>query len=240
MQPNKHAWLLRAYFATEKGGTLQHLHLQGVVEAMVIGTDALRRHLKSALGWDDRRLPAELKGKTHICIRTLRNTGLHTWHGMLGYCSKDAEEVHFQQFMVGVSEEDLALGKEQYALHGNKDKNNTVQLTPYTLIERAAQWAKVKMQRTSGISLHQAVVSMIQSGKFRFGGGFTSSKSGQYTYSRAAAVWKAAMNPADFSLDDAYQVLYEDPPAARYYNTNNWYFAEERLAAIHAPEPFDP
>ena len=41
-------------------------------------------------------------------------TGLHTWAGMLGYCTKDSGMPHYQSFRKNVSDDEVEVGAEQY------------------------------------------------------------------------------------------------------------------------------
>lgn len=70
----------------------------------------------------------------------LRNTGVHTFLGMLGYCMKDANAAHYQSVNHNVSAVDLVTGEELYTQYGSKDKNNRVCLNQPNTLERATMF----------------------------------------------------------------------------------------------------
>ena len=76
----------------ERGGALSRLHLQMVCRLVTSSTAMVSKLIKTYLGWNDvKKAPVG----HHILTKTLRNTGLHTFIGMLGYYIKDKGEDHF-------------------------------------------------------------------------------------------------------------------------------------------------
>ena len=74
------------------------------------------RILKKYLGWDIQKLAARI-----VMCKALSNKGLHTFHGLIGYCMKDAQQDHFQTIDHNVTAEDINIGLEQLALHGQEE-----------------------------------------------------------------------------------------------------------------------
>lgn len=60
----------------------------------------VNRRLKAALHWDG----DDMRNKRHIRVVELKNNKLHTFKGMLGYCSKDRNEDWFQCSFSGVTQ----------------------------------------------------------------------------------------------------------------------------------------
>ena len=88
-------YCMAGVFALERGGTVCHLHLQGVLRMRaktVRGIMMITAAIKVHMGWDKGRQPA---GSRVMC-RSLTNNKLHTWTGLVGYCCKDLHEEHFQ------------------------------------------------------------------------------------------------------------------------------------------------
>ena len=79
--------------ARERGGREGRLHLQCVVVCGQLSTSNLSKHIRKQCGRPSR------SGRMHVCSRELRNTGIHTVEGMLGYCSKDEGLPHFQYML---------------------------------------------------------------------------------------------------------------------------------------------
>jgi hypothetical protein len=61
--------------------------------------------IKTALGWN----PAPKGGV--VSVRKCTGRGLHTWHGLIGYCLKDEGQPWFQVHLYNISDEDLEMGK---------------------------------------------------------------------------------------------------------------------------------
>lgn len=83
---------LAGFFALERGGTVCHLHLQGVLRMRAKTTRGITAAIRQWLGWEQHKQPAG----SRIMCRGLTYNKLHTFVGMLGYCTKDMHEPHFQ------------------------------------------------------------------------------------------------------------------------------------------------
>jgi len=86
------AYCMAGLFALERGGTVCHLHLQGILRMRAKTVRGISAALKAHLGWDKGRQPV---GSRVMC-RSVTNNKLHTWPGLVGYCCKDLHEDHFQ------------------------------------------------------------------------------------------------------------------------------------------------
>jgi len=66
----------------------------------------LSNELRKILGWTGDKAPS----KARICVKVLRQTGLHCFVGMLGYCSKAAGEPGYTEMRFNVTDQQLAAG----------------------------------------------------------------------------------------------------------------------------------
>jgi len=83
---------LTGMFALERGGSVSHLHLQGVLRMKARTVRGITVAIKRHLQWDEGKQPF---GSRVMC-RGITGTKLHTWAGLVGYCCKDMHEQHFQ------------------------------------------------------------------------------------------------------------------------------------------------
>ncbi|KAL2635354.1 hypothetical protein R1flu_006833 [Riccia fluitans] len=86
--------------ALERGDAFLQLHVQGMMSLKTSSTRSLKAEIKSWIGWDYHGL---IGGS--ICIKSLRNRGLHTVIGLIGYCLKDEGLDHFRFYSKNVSDE---------------------------------------------------------------------------------------------------------------------------------------
>lgn len=76
-------------FGVEQGDTAFRKHIQAVMRALATSAVAVNREIKRRMGWEG----AAHKG--HVCVKELKNNKLHTFTGMLGYCTKSMNEEGF-------------------------------------------------------------------------------------------------------------------------------------------------
>lgn len=106
---------IKAFFGVEKGENLEHLHFQGVIQREVAIGGINTLDIKRALCGDKKDWPDWLIVRSH----QLKGTKLQTWHGMLGYCSKDRLHDHYETIMVGdITDHDMELGSDRYCQWG--------------------------------------------------------------------------------------------------------------------------
>jgi len=94
----------RGMFSTERGGRLQHLHFQGVIEIKLGNGREVRGIINAVLGWGK---PETRPTNAHLSVKVLSQNGLHTFSGLVGYCVKDEREDHFQLVSFNISEADF-------------------------------------------------------------------------------------------------------------------------------------
>ena len=146
----------------ERGGALSRLHLQMVCRLVTSCAAMVSKLIKTYLGWNDvKKAPVG----HHILTKTLHNTGLHTFIGMLGYCIKDKGEDHFQCVHKNVTPEQME-GLEEYIKYGTPFAKNRIVLTHTNLIERAATYCRYKMKKQLGSTLPGTLLPMLRFGQF--------------------------------------------------------------------------
>ncbi|KAL2607401.1 hypothetical protein R1flu_025974 [Riccia fluitans] len=84
--------------ALERGDAFLQLHVQGMMRLKTSSTRSLKAEIKSWIGWD---YHGPIGGS--ICIKPLRNRGLHTVIGLIGYCLKYEGLDHFHFYSKNVS-----------------------------------------------------------------------------------------------------------------------------------------
>lgn len=81
--------------------------LQAVVRIFATSAAAVTQMIKAYMG-DDSLLPSS---------KLLRNQGVHTWRGMLGYVQKQRNEPHYRLEVHNVSDEQLQAGINFYSVN---------------------------------------------------------------------------------------------------------------------------
>lgn len=196
----------------ERGETLYNLHAQCVVEVVTSSTRKFAADLKRALGWNALGPNDALKGQTHVKVTILKQVGLHTFHGLLGYISKDEGKGDWFRFKSkGVTAEDVAKGKERFAQYGAVNKNVVV-LTPFTVMGRAQHWHDTKSGGciADGTTFIEYVTTMLESGKFVLGSEFASHKNGLDPV-RSEAVWKTLTQRDEICPNLVSQAMFGKP-----------------------------
>lgn len=93
-------------YSIEQGGALTHKHFQVMVKGNFSSFPVLSKKIELCLGWDE----CPLMGHDISCKR-LRDEGLHTSLGMVGYCRKVNGKKHFEFVHHNVSIHDMNNGK---------------------------------------------------------------------------------------------------------------------------------
>ena len=109
-----------------------------------------------------------------MCIKCLTNSGLHTWHGMLGYCTKyepiaKERDGELMSSRKGVTDDDIALGKQLYLEWGRPNKR-TIELTPKNLMGRMEVYVLQSLRRVPRPNMWRVLATMLASRKYSLGG----------------------------------------------------------------------
>ena len=74
------------------------------------------------MGWNNK---ATRPPGSKIKITCLKDCELHTYEGMLGYCTKDEGKAHYEVIMHNVTAEELQRGKDLYIAFGAGECSTT-------------------------------------------------------------------------------------------------------------------
>lgn len=223
IQENLQQWMSAhcesAFFGAEKGGNVGKLHLQGVIRRRVAGAAQNTKDLKAAL-WG-----LKCAGNNFVNSKGLTGKGLHTWHGLLGYCQKDMHEKHYCTFKSNnITDEDLAFGCDLYCLFGNGDLKNKSVVSTHTIFERASTFYKMKMRsHYDQPSLAQVLLRMHRTGKYYPAAQWVVPTAGHgMSITRANAAWLMAVSPADVKMKHVMNVYFGvDDHDLRYFEVED-------------------
>lgn len=94
-----------------RGANGGNLHWQGVIETNVPTSQLSLHLLLKLIVWGPGAAPRE----AHVRVTAITGRSeLHTFTGMLGYCTKDSNEPHFREVRKNVSADLVARGKDIY------------------------------------------------------------------------------------------------------------------------------
>lgn len=71
-----------------------------------------------------------------VSCKKLRDEGLHTFGGMIGYCIKDNGEDHFEFLHYNMSEDDMNEENMKYAKFGKVKLKNHMRLSHSNILQR--------------------------------------------------------------------------------------------------------
>jgi hypothetical protein len=197
-------WLI----GIESGQVEGRKHMQCVVESDGFpSARALHSQLRIALGWQT------LGKKSRVCVKGLRQNGVHTFSGMIGYCMKyqaeDTPERPFEYHCGGISAEDIAEGKTQYMMLGKPNKHSIL-LDPANIIDKAHMFASLKLRGVVAPDFDKTIGMMVSSRKYVLSSKWCKPNSGLDS-SLTALVWKSRTALHAFTGEDLGRTLYGNP-----------------------------
>jgi hypothetical protein len=92
-----------------------------------------------------------------VSCKKLRDEGLHTFKGMIGYCMKNNREKHFEYVHHNVAND--MNGKMEYTKFGKVGLNNRVSLSHSNVLQRAHQWTHFRMKKHFGALLLELCIT---------------------------------------------------------------------------------
>ncbi|MCO5571067.1 hypothetical protein L7F22_024798 [Adiantum nelumboides] len=107
----------------ERGGMAFNLQFQMVVRIWSTSLVAVNKKVKEYLGWDKCKPPGSI-----VLCHALKQHGMHTFQGMVGYCLKDRDQPHFQNVVHNISTDDINQGIELHSLYGADALKNKLQV----------------------------------------------------------------------------------------------------------------
>ncbi|KAL3689462.1 hypothetical protein R1sor_015771 [Riccia sorocarpa] len=196
--------------ALERGDATLQLHFQGVMAVESTSARQIKSDLHVAIGWD-RCCPVG----GSICVKLLTNKGVHTLVGMVRYCMKDQQELHFRMYCKNVSEKQMDEGRQRYLIFGACNYKNRVELSPYNLLTRAMQFRRYRARNPLSISFRSCLRQMLLSGQYYPGLRWLLSP--KMSQDRAESVWRLATAPESTTLRDIDETFYGIKPSERYH-----------------------
>jgi hypothetical protein len=109
----------------KRGGLQEGIHLQCAFRSKGYKARQVHDLIMQAIGWN---ITAPPQG-AHIMMKTLKQQGIHTWIGILGYLEKERDEPYHFRIVCrkGVwSDDDLSQGVWEYAKYGAPFKERTM------------------------------------------------------------------------------------------------------------------
>ncbi|KAL3694993.1 hypothetical protein R1sor_008644 [Riccia sorocarpa] len=196
--------------ALERGDSQLQLHIQGMLCIKNSSVRSLKDDIKTAIDWHE---GAPLGAS--ICVKSLTQKGLHTVLGMIGYCHKDEDEMHFRVFHKNVTDQQIEEGRKHYVIHGACAYKNRVELHPTNILNRAMQFRRYRCKNPVSISFRGCLRQMLQSCQYipALRWLVTSAVSRE----RAETLWRAATVPDSVTLTDVVHIFFARIPQSRYY-----------------------
>ena len=211
LKPLLTAWCeancIKAFFGVEKGENLEHLHFQGVLQREVATGGVNTLDIKHALY----RAKAYWPKWAVVRSRQLKGSKLQTWHGMLGYCSKDKFQPHYETISIGeIDDKDMELGADRYCQYGAGDLKKKAVISGWTLWERCNTFRKMKMNALmSNDTLAHVLLRMHRTGKYYPVAQWIVPSAGRgMVWKRFESAWKMIVNPAAVQLEDVLAVYW--------------------------------
>jgi hypothetical protein len=196
--------------ALERGGVMARLHFQAVFKIMSTIPGEVSKLLKKYLGWD--KSPPS---SSHVLTKNLTGNGLHTYLGMLGYCTKDRGGNHFVMVRKNVSEYELKDGLEEYVKFGNPYKDMPIVLTSTNVMLKGGVYVEHKMNKQIGSTIPGVLLHMLRSGTYIPDANWVVPRAcGGMDYSQASSMWKCMVFPATIEMEDVCKIFFvhSSPP----------------------------
>jgi hypothetical protein len=201
---------LAAYAGFEKGPVQGHLHVQAVIRILHKDNRSVAAAIRNAL-----QLSRYGVGFYTVRCKPLSQEGIHTFPGMIGYCSKDHGQPHFDEFAFQVTQEELDLAPLEYATYGGPEQKRKVILRHDTIFSRAEHWQRF-FPGPTGVreSFTGTITRMVRSGRFYLDSKFVTPYSGfGMDPVKANALWQVYKDPAGAQSHNISAILYTAPVA---------------------------
>ncbi|KAL3700532.1 hypothetical protein R1sor_018554 [Riccia sorocarpa] len=203
-----------ALIALERGDSQLQLHIQAIVAVKTSSLKAFKTDVAAALDWDERWPPCGT-----ICAKSVKNNGLHTFTGLVGYCLKDEHEIHFRVWSKNVTEIQKEQGRKMHIIYGSSVYKNRVEITPSNILGRALQYRKYNARHPLTVSFRGCLRQMMNPGQYLASLRWILSP--PMSIPRAETVWKIATNPSMVDVLDIEEVFFDAWQKGRYFNETN-------------------
>ncbi|KAL3691874.1 hypothetical protein R1sor_005525 [Riccia sorocarpa] len=200
-----------AVAALERGDSQLQFHIQAVVSVNTSSVNAFKTDVAAMLGWNVRCPPG-----ASICAKSVKNNGLHTFTGLVGYCLKDEHEAHFVKYVKNVSEEQQEQGRKIHVIYGSSVYKNRVEITPNNILGRVLQFRKYRARHPLTLSFCSCLKQMMNCGQYMAGMKWLQGQ--PMSLVRAETVWKIAVNPSMVDIEDVEEVFFDTWKRDRYFD----------------------
>jgi hypothetical protein len=194
----------------------------------------INRELRECLGWNHK--DTRPKG-SKIRVTALKDADLHTFEGMLGYCTKDKGMPHYEVIMHNVTDEELRRGAELYIAHGAGKLKNRTELKPANLFRKALNFYQFKLNAPGGEEsyLPSILLSMMRTGKYFPAASFVMPYQGSgMDTRRAGSMWRTLVDHEAVDEDDINRIFFHCSNArATLPQRQERYFDHNRLRDEH-------
>lgn len=188
------------FASTERGSEKGHLHIQAVMRIVHKDSRTVSALLRSVL-----RLSRFGVGVYNIKVVHLKNEGLHTFAGLVGYCMKEHLKPHYREFMHNISDEELDVAPLEFAVWGASELKSKQVLTSANLYERMQHFVEHYPSRT-GVreGLVPCLTRMIRTARYHFDSRFVTPMNGfGMDPVKADMLWQVTLHPKQAK---AYQI----------------------------------
>lgn len=162
-----HANTTSAFFATERGEKDEQLHFQGVIRTRRISLHKAALCTKSLKAALELHAKGEYSGKVNVSSRALKNSKLHTFEGMIGYCMKDRGREWYKPFEFNITPQMVEEGLQLYLQDGASEVAKAfIVLSQYSIFQKAAVFHKMYMRAEEDHNFRAVLLEMHKSGKY--------------------------------------------------------------------------
>lgn len=158
-----------------------------------------------------------------VVCKSLTNTGLHTFRGMIGYFLKDIGIEHFEVVMKNILDDDIVEGKTLHAIHGMSDLKFKVVLTHKNVIDHMYVWHKYKTKWHMIATFMSVLTKMCRSGLFIPVALWIIPFNGQgMDHKQMCYLFKIMIDPIHYNKEDVCQVFmkWRQYGKGRYFDDN--------------------
>lgn len=197
---------LAGYAGLERGPGVGHLHIQAVVRITHKDGRSVSASVRRAMRLSTRPV------RYSVMTKLLDGTGIHTFAGMIGYCSKDYGKPHYDHICFQCTDEELECAKLEYAVYGAPVTTLKQTLNSASLFERVCHFDTLFPGDILRETFTGACTRMIRTGRYLFDARFVVPMNGfGMDPVKADCLWKVYKDPKNVQPHDIATILYQNP-----------------------------
>lgn len=172
-----------------------------------------------------------------VMCRALKQKGMHTFHGMLGYVMKDMDEIHYQNISHNVTAEDLSRGFDVYSLFGGDELKHRISLTTSNIFDRAFMYWKFHLKHPIGNDFLGTIHNMIRTGKYYPSSSWITPHQGRgMPLNKINALWNCMVYPKETSYNDVKQIFVQQDEPRENQPRIDWFNSRWKTTNANASE----